>query len=688
MSNDKRPITIDDLYKLVAIEDPSISPDGRYIAYVQVTIDKIEDAYQRNLWLAPTDGEKPVRLTYSGKDSQPRWSPDGRVLAFTSGRGEKPQIYLLPIDGPGGEARALTAMPNGAGRAAWSPDGTQIAFLSKVNAEERAGEDRGEEDPPPADKFEATQQVERKEHEEAERWDPRPVWRIPYRQGTSFLDDRFDQIYVMPAAAGLSKEEARPRRLTGIDAHHDEPRWTPDGQYILTARASEPESDEPSRSRCLYRIRLADGAEERLTDDEYAGGNPLPSPDGRWIAYNRIPHQNMYTHITRLALIPSDGGAPRDLTLALDRSLAMTANRPWSGFRWTADSRAIIFLAGDQGNTEVYQADVATGVVEKVIPGCMQVEDVDISAGGGIAFSAGTPENPSELFWQPVDADSPQQLTEANTALLDEVIVQPTQEMRFQSHDGTEIQGWYILPPGYEEGQSYPLAFNIHGGPHVMWGPGSRTMWHEWQLHAARGYVVFYCNPRGGEGYGEAFRRALYRGWGEADFPDLMAGIDALLSKGFVDPDRMAVTGGSYGGFMTAWVAGHTDRFACAFAQRGVYNLTSFYGTSDIPTLISDEFDVEPWEEPELLWKYSPAAYAHHIKTPLVILASENDFRVPIEQSEQLFAMVRRSGGTVEFLRYPRDGHELSRSGEPAHRASRLQQMLDWFDKYCVPKQT
>ncbi len=681
---EKRPISVEDIYNIAYVEEPSVSPDGRWIAYVHVTVDRTENEYRRNIWLAPTDGGKPIQITRGGKDASPRWSPDGGTLAFVSTRNEKPQVYLLPVKEPGGEARPLTSMPNGATNPAWSPDGSRIAFLSPVNAEEREKEDKGEETAPPEDKFEARQQKERRAYEEEKRWDPRLVWRIPYRSGTSYLDDRYAQIYVMPVAEGLEGDEARPRRLTDLDADYAQPVWTPDGEYILTARAAEPDGDEPWRTSSLYRIRVADGAEERLTDDSHTDSTPRPSPDGRWIAYRRFPEAK-YFEILRLTIIPSEGGEPRDLTLEADLELAESV-RPWANFKWTADSSALIFNANSWGNVEVYRVTVADGSIETIISGRMAVEELDLGPQGGIAFTASMPTNPSELFWMPPEADEPEQVSEVNKKFLDEVIVQETHELRFRGPDGLELQGWYLLPVGYEEGKTYPLAFNIHGGPHVMWGPSARTMWHEWQFHAARGYVVFYCNPRGSGGYGRAFRDSIHAAWGENAFPDLMAGVDALLEKGFVDPERMAVTGGSYGGFMTAWVVGHTDRFVAAVSQRGVYSLISFYGTSDIPSLISAEFDVEPWEAPEFLWKHSPLAYAHRIKTPLLLIHAENDFRVPIEQAEQLFALVRRSGGTVKLVRYPREGHELSRSGEPRHRVSRLNWMIEWFDTYCMPQ--
>ena len=249
-----------------------------------------------------------------------------------------------------------------------------------------------------------------------------------------------------------------------------------------------------------------------------------------------------------------------------------------------------------------------------------------------------TPKNPQELYILG-DNNNFQEVTTFNQTWLNEVIVQDIHEFRFQSPNG-EVQGWYIHPVGYEDGTKYPLALNIHGGPHATWGYCTKTMWHEWQFHAAQGYAVFYCNPHGSGGYGDAFMYKLHSQWGAVAYDDIMAGIDAFLELGIADENRMAITGGSYGGYMTGWIVGHTDRFKSAVSQRGVYNLTSFYGTSDIPMFISHEFDVAPWEDHEKLWDHSPLKYAPNIKTPLLLIHSENDFRVPIEQSEQLFAWI------------------------------------------------
>lgn len=675
MASEKRSISVDDLYRITTIEDPRLSPDGQWIAYVQVTVDKMDNSYRRNIWLVSTDGGDPVQMTRSGKDSQPRWSPDGTQLAFVSSRDKKPQIYLLRVAVPGGEARPLTTMPNGAGSPAWSPNGTQIAFLANVNSEERAKEDRDEEDPQPASKLEARQQDERREHEESQRWEPRPIWRIPYRAGTSYLDDRYAQIYVMSVLE--SDEKAKPRRLTDIDAHHDQPHWSPDGNHILTARSTTPDADQPTRQNTVFRIQVESAEAEQLTGDSHSDFTPLPSPDGAWIAYLRLPRGEHYNERdTRLALIPTTGGEPRDLNAELDRAAGT--------FRWLADSSALIFSAETEGSTHICRAPVADSPVETLLTGVREIASFDISADGGIAFTAATPDNPSELYWLPTGAAAAIQMTNVNQAFLDSVTVQPTHEIRFTADSGDSLQGWYLLPVGYEEGQQYPLALNIHGGPHIMWSASTQSMWHENQCLAAAGYVVFFCNPRGSAGYGEAFQIALHAQWGDVAYNDIMAGVDTMIAKGFVDADRLAVTGGSYGGYMTAWIISHTGRFKAAVSQRGVYNLLSFFGTTDIPMFLNDEWGTLPWDDPVFLWEHSPIAHAHKIKTPLLIEHGENDFRVPVSEAEQLFAYIRRNGGTVKMIRFPRAGHEMSRSGEPQQRASRLNHIIEWFNTYCL----
>ncbi len=671
----KRPMQVDDLYHIITTEDPQISPDGHWVVYVRVTLDKDDNSYKRNLWISPIQGGKPRQITRSGKDSQPRWSPDGAHLAFVSARDGKPQIYLLPMT-VGGEARALTSMMNGATSPEWSPNGEYIAFLSAMNEEERANE--GIEQIPPADKHDAKARKERQDEKDRKKFDPMVITKIPYRVGTSYLTDRHEQIYIIRTAEGLTGEEAKPRRLTNLSGNHEAPQWSHDGNFIYTAHQADISKDEPFRNSAIYRIDVNTGEETRLTDDTHTAFSPKPSPNGKWLAFTRFPiegRKSLFQSIDRIAIMPLDGGDVIDINLELDRS-SVTTN-------WAIDGNTLIFSLNSEGNTPIYKADIVSGVVELLSAGVFKVTGADVSPSGDLVVCASTDVCPIELMRLPVGEHALIPLTTFNASWLDNVTVQSTHEIRYPSPSGLDIHGWYLLPVGYEEGKQYPLIVNIHGGPHIMWGAGEPSMFHEWQYQAANGYVVFSCNPRGADGYGESFQKSITRNWGQPAFEDIMAGVDTLIQKGLIDTTRMAVTGGSYGGYMTAWVVSHTDRFACAASQRGVYNLISFYGTSDVPSLITGEFDIDPWEDPTFLWEHSPLAYAHKIKTPLLIIHAENDFRVPIEQGEQLFAFVRRSGGTVKLLRYPREGHEMSRSGEPEHRVHHLTEMMTWFDTYC-----
>ncbi len=618
MSAEKQRITAEDLYRITLVEDPRISPDGRWIAYVQVTTDKLENGYKRNIWLASTQGEASRQLTRSGKDSQPRWSPDGSYLAFTSARDDKPQIFVLPVTSPGGEPRALTGLPNGANNPSWSPDSKQIACLAGMNADARAREDNNIEEPKPQDKLEGKHRKERKDLEESKRWDPRIVERIPYRTGTSFLTDNFTQIYVISVDESLPKDQSKPRRLTNVNADHNPPQWTPDGHYILTARMSDPATDEPWRWSVVFRITVEDGAHEQLTDNDFSSFAPVASPDGQWIAFGRIPRERLSERYNRIAIMPATGGDIRDLNLALDRNL--------QEFKWSPDSKGILFTAPNQGHVELFRANLASesnNAVDTIIAKPMDIESIDVHPEAGVVFVASTQTNPSELYWQDSSIDNAAPMTTVNEKFIESLIIQPFHELHWKSPSGDDIQGWYILPVGYESGKQYPLALNIHGGPHVMWGSTFKSMWHEWQFHAARGYISFFCNPRGSDGYGEAFQMALHGAWGPVAMEDIMAGVDAIIAKGFVDTNRLAITGGSYGGFMTTWITGHSDRFITAASLRGVYNLLGFSGTTDIVSFISNEMGVEPWEDPTFLWNNSPLAHAHNIKTPMLLLHSE-----------------------------------------------------------------
>jgi dipeptidyl aminopeptidase/acylaminoacyl peptidase len=374
-------------------------------------------------------------------------------------------------------------------------------------------------------------------------------------------------------------------------------------------------------------------------------------------------------------LIPAAGGEPRVLTVDLDAHAR--------DFRWSRDGGAVCFLVGEHGRADLRRLSLKGGPVETLVSGEYEMLEYDLSPDGHhVGFVASTDRAPYDLYVAELGGSGVQRLTEVNGSWLAARTLGEVENLWFESADGTPVQGWIVKPPDFDPAAQYPLILSIHGGPHAMWTRHEATMWHEWQVQAAAGYVIFACNPRGSDGYGYDFRAAALNRWGEADLPDLLAGLDQVLAKGYVDPERLVVTGGSYGGFMTAWIVGHEDRFKAAVSQRGVYDLVSFYSTTDIPRFAEREFEYAPWENPERMWKYSPLAYVENIHTPLLIIHSENDYRAPIPAAEGLFVALRRLKREVELVRYPRDGHELSRSGEPRHRVDRLERIVAWFDKH------
>ena len=672
-------ITAQDLFKIVTVSDPRFSPDGKWLAYVRTEIDRESNDYKSAIWLVPANGSRPRPFTAGDRrDSAPRWSPDGRWLAFVSNRGDekaKPQIYLISTDG--GEARRLTRMENGAGEPAWSPDGGRIAFTARLNAEEMAAED-GPESEIPLDPDEIKRRAEEKEKREKEKVDPRVINRFAYRAETSFFDDRTKQLYVVEVDLETGQAKDKCRRLTHDGRNYNDPQWMPDGSALLATVDRKPGEDDLFYYNDVVCVPLDGGEPVLLTGPDTADHNPRPSPDGRWIAYNSLPVAEFTTANAEIRLIPSTGGEPQVLTMELDAHPR--------DIRWTPDGQSLCFLVAERGRIDLRRVSVKGGPVQTLVTGDREILAYDLSPDGQkVGFTGSTDRAPWDLYVASLDAGEArgeQRLTQVNAEWLAAKRLGQVEDLWFESADGTIIQGWIVKPPDFDPGSKYPLVLSIHGGPHVMWSRHEPTMWHEWQVQAARGYVVLACNPRGSDGYGRDFRASLLNRWGEADLPDLLAGVERVIAQGYIDSQRLVITGGSYGGFMTAWVIGHDDRFRAAVAQRGVYDLTSLYSTSDVPLLIEQEFTSAPWENPQHLWQHSPVAHVENIHTPLLLLHSENDFRVPIPVAEGLYVALRRLKREVEMVRYPRDGHELSRSGEPKHRVDRLERIVGWFDRY------
>ena len=651
-----RPMRPDDILKIRFVSDPRISPDGRRVAFVLTSLSQERDEYLSNIWMVDTTGGAPPRrfTTGPGRDTAPRWSPDGARLAFVSERerGKKGQLMVMPVEG--GEALALTQLRNGVAAPAWSPDGTRLAFVSRVG---------GWQEP--------ESEEERKKSRPA-----RVVTTLKYRfNGEGFIHDRPTHVFVVPAAGGA------PAQLTSGDCPDSDPTWSPDGHSIAFVSARHEDRDYDDATD-LWMVPAAGGTPRRVTDTIGPAMHPAFSPDGRTLAYLGRRHQNEFGRNVRVFTVPVEGGAPRSLTDALDRSCAPLDLAPI----WSADGAWLTFAAEDAGALSVYRVRAAGGAPapERVIGGERAVMGVSAATDGTLAFVVTDPVTPPEVATCAADGSGERHLTDFNAAWRAEVALARPERFRFE-RAGLTVDGWIMKPVGFTAEGRYPGLLNIHGGPHAQYG---WVFFDEFQVQAGAGYAVVYTNPRGSQGYGEAFTRAVVGDWGGGDFADVMAGLDEALRRApWIDPDRLGVLGGSYGGFLTSWTVGHTDRFRAACSERAVNYHPSMFGTSDIGHLFNEvEIGGLPWEMPDKYAERSPLTHAKNIHTPLLIIHSEDDLRCPIEQGEQLFVALKKQRKDAVFVRFPDENHELSRSGKPRHRLERFRIILDWFTRRLAPE--
>ncbi len=675
-----RSITIEDLYQFQFLSKPRVSPDGERVAFVVTTIDERKHAYRSSIWVVPASGGEAKQLTRgTASTHSPSWSPDGRWLAFVSERESEPQskdeeeqkkhgkgkgqIWLLPTDG--GEAHQLTFMQHGASGPVWSPDSKRLLFSAAVGPADEETED-GKLLPK-----------------------VRVIDRLWYRlDGVGFIYERRQHLFLIDVAGG------EPVQLTDGDWDDTDPTWAPDGTKIAFASSR---AEDRWRIPCpdLYTLAIEQGKAgelQKLTDGSLACGSLAWSSDGTQLAFLAAPKLFSGGHV-ELFTIAANGqpSTSRNLTAGFEGNCSDWTNSDLSDEHlmpapaWSADDATLYVLAAYRGTSRIFAVSTKDGAGKQpptLTPGNVHVQDFSSSlAKNSLALLIEDSTHPGEIFVGSTDAPGElHELTSFNDAFLSDLTLVMPEYMPYTGEDGWPMDGWVMKPHDFDPKKKYPLIVEIHGGPSTQYGYG---FFHEMQMLVAQGYVILYTNPRGSCGYGRDFALTVRGNWGPKDSLDIMAGVDTLLQKGYIDEQRMGVTGGSYGGFMTNWLIGHTDRFKAAVTDRCVTNLASDFGSSDFGWMFADEeLETTPWENLEKYMYYSPISYVKNMHTPLLIIHSEQDLRCNIEQAEQLFAALKYLGREVLFVRFEGQSHGLSRGGHPKLRLERLRHIRNWFDKH------
>lgn len=655
----KRAITFDDMIRLHRIAEPQISPDGKWVAYTVATPNLEANKSESNIWLASTTGEPARQLTQSGTDSSPVWSPDGKTLAFLSSRKGESQIYLLPIEG--GESHPLTTISTGADNAKWSPDGKTLLFTSLVYPDCK-------DDACNKAKDEANDKNKVKAH---------VAEHLLYRHWTHWNDGKRSHLFVVPSDASSEPHDLTP--AADYDVPPDQRggasdiNFSPDSKEICFTAVTD-KVEAISTNGDLFLVPVTGGEPKRITTQPGFDGNPVYSPDGKYIAYHAQLTAGYEADRWRVMLYDRQSGKTENISEGFDRSA--------NDLAWSPDSKTIYFMAENETLQPVYSMAAHAGAVPKKIIAESFNSAISFSSDGKtVAFERTNLTMPAEVFAASSDGSNIRQLTHANDTALAALEMNVPETFWFESGDGVKVQAMVIRPPQFDAKKKYPLLVLLHGGPQTMWSNAWGYRWNA-QVFSAAGYVTLMINRRGSTGYGQKFTDEITNDWGGKAYVDVMKGIDAALAKfPFIDGTRMAAAGGSYGGYMANWIATHTGKFKAIISHAGIYDKVAMYATEE---LWFEEHDMQgtPWTAGENYKKWSPSTYAVDLakyKTPTLVIAGERDYRVPYTQSLEFFSALQRQNVPSKLVVFPDEGHWVLK---PQNSQFWYKTFLDWIGQY------